>query len=159
MAELWLVKQEQYPCDLERFSHHLFHSLILTLDTSLAPKICLGVVICMSVHLLACLSVYWPFNQWPLSRVKTWLWPHCYTVRTQASGLKSGVQVRGSRAAPAALHGLKFFRTCHRGGFSLFWTPPPESAIFGITTFKAKKSSGSKHFGINRLSLCSSERM
>ena len=51
---------------------------------------------------------------------RPWLWPHCYTIRTWASGLKSGVLVRGSRAAPAALNGLKFFRT--QGGFSLFWT-------------------------------------
>ena len=55
---------------------------------------------------------------------RPWLWPHCYTIRTQASALKSGVLVRGSRAAPAALkkslNGLKFFRT--QGGFSLFWT-------------------------------------
>jgi len=51
---------------------------------------------------------------------RPWLWPHCYTIRTWASGLKSSVLVRGSRAAPAALNGLKFFRT--QGGFSLFWT-------------------------------------
>ena len=46
---------------------------------------------------------------------------------------------------------------CDRG--LLRTTPPPESAIFGITAFKAKKSSGSRNFGINRLSLCSSEQM
>ena len=62
MAELWLVKHEQYHGDLERFSHHLFHSLILTLDTSLAPQICLGVVLsfylCLSVCLSVCLLVF-----------------------------------------------------------------------------------------------------
>ena len=33
-----------------------------------------------------------------------------------------------------------------------FLSPPPESPIFGITAFKAKKSSGSRNFGIKRIS-------
>ena len=57
MTELWLVKHDQYHGNLERYSHHLFHSLISTLDASLAPHISIGVVICMSVYLLVCLYV------------------------------------------------------------------------------------------------------
>ena len=71
VTELWLVKHEQFLGDLERFSHHLFCSLILNLDASLAPHICMGAVMCMSVHLLVCQSVCWPFNLWPLSCLKT----------------------------------------------------------------------------------------
>ena len=64
MTVLWLVKHAQYHGNLERYSHHLFHSLISTLDASLAPHISIGVVICMSVYLLVCLSVCLSVGLW-----------------------------------------------------------------------------------------------
>ena len=64
MTVLWLVKHAQYHGNLERYSHHLFHSLISTLDASLAPHISIGVVICLSVYLLVCLSVCLSVGLW-----------------------------------------------------------------------------------------------
>ena len=73
-----------------------------------------------SVGLSVCLLAFQSVTLITSKDSRRWLWPHCYTIRTRALGLKSGVLVRGSRAAPAALNGLKFFRT--QGGFSLFWS-------------------------------------
>ena len=73
-----------------------------------------------SVGLSVCLLAFQSVILITSKDSRPWLWPHCYTIRTRASGLKSGVLISGSRAAPAALNGLKFFRT--QGGFSLFWT-------------------------------------
>ena len=67
---------------------------------------------------------------------RPWLWPHCYTIRTWASGLKSSVLVRGSRAAPAALNGLKFFRT--QGAL----------ACSGLTVFDGVNALGIWAFGL-----------
>ena len=113
MDELWLVKQGIslwfgmiFP---PPFSQSDFDFRYLLGSKNLLRSC--NMYVSPSVGLSVCLLAFQSVTLITSKDSRPWLWPHCYTIRTRALGLNSGVLVRGSRAAPAALNGLKFFRT------------------------------------------------